>query len=216
MSIPAAIEDLIEILMSHRKSILRLTVIFVCLSLALPVRAQQYSFRYYGTEDGLTNLAVKVLFQDRTGFLWAGTESGLFRYDGQRFQRYGPAEGLAHQVVVSLGEAPDGSVLAGYREGVYQQKGNRFEKVPLLGARGVDGYGSILFDGIGRTFVATEVGLIEATTSGEGGSLALRLLPTPASAEGARPRDFSRTGGYVVWLRNRLVPHERGRSYRLR
>jgi len=52
------------------------------LPLALPVRAQQYSFRYYGTDEGLTSVAVKALFQDRTGFLWVGTENGLFRYDG--------------------------------------------------------------------------------------------------------------------------------------
>ena len=124
-----------------------LAAILACLALAAPVRAQQYSFRYYGAEEGLTNLAVKVLFQDRTGFLWAGTESGLFRFDGQRFQRYGPAEGLPHDVVLSLGEAPDGSLLAGYRGGLYQQKGHRFEKVPLPGARGVDSYSAILFDG---------------------------------------------------------------------
>ena len=60
-----------------RASFLRLATIFTCLALAAPVKAQQYSFRYYGTEDGLTNAAVKVLFQDRTGFVWAGTENGV-------------------------------------------------------------------------------------------------------------------------------------------
>ena len=40
--------------------------VVACLTLAAPVKAQQYSFRYYGTADGLTNLAVKVLFQDRS------------------------------------------------------------------------------------------------------------------------------------------------------
>src|SRR5665213_748807 len=82
----------------------RLAILLACLTLAAPVQAQQYSFRYYGAEDGLTNAAVKVLFQDRTGFLWAGTENGVFRYDGQRFKRYGPVEGLPHDVVLSLGE----------------------------------------------------------------------------------------------------------------
>lgn len=90
-----------------------------CLLVSLSAPAQQYSFRYYGVEDGLTNLAVKVLFQDRTGYLWAGTEGGVFRFDGQRFQRYGPDEGLPRDVVLSLGEAPDGSLLAGYYSGLY-------------------------------------------------------------------------------------------------
>lgn len=156
-------------------------VIFVgalaCLALSAPVSAQQYSFRYYGAEDGLTNAAVKVLFQDRTGFLWAGTENGVFSYDGQRFQRYGPAEGLPHDVVLSLGEAPNGRVLAGYRTGLYQQQGDRFEPVSLEGA-GIDSYSAIQFDGHGRTFVATDRGLVVATAAADA-SLAFQWLPRP-------------------------------------
>jgi hypothetical protein len=95
---------------------LRLKDILLGLAPAGSAGAQQYSFGYFGVEDGLTNLAVKVLFH-RAECLWAGTESGIFRYDGQRFQRYGTAEGLPSEVVLSLGEAPDGIVLAGYRTG---------------------------------------------------------------------------------------------------
>src|ERR1022692_516860 len=131
-----------------RPSFLRPITILACLTLAAPVKAQQYSFRYYGAEDGLTNLAVKVLFQDRTGFLWAGTENGLFRFDGKRFQRYGSAEGLPREVVLSLGEAPGRSLLAGYRAGLCRQVGNRFEKVLLPGG-GIDSYSAIRYDGKG-------------------------------------------------------------------
>ena len=151
----------------------------VCLSLAGPGHAQQYSFRYYGTEEGLTNLAVKVLFQDRTGFLWVGTENGLFRFDGQRFERYGRGEGLPHGVVLSLGEAPDGSLLAGYRTGLYRQTAGRFEQVPLPGAPGITSYSGIVFDGATRTYIATERGLVEATAGDSSGRLNLRLLPRP-------------------------------------
>lgn len=79
---------------SGRRAISCVATLLAYLPLALPVLAQQDSFRYYGTDEGLTSVAVKVLFQDRTGFLWVGTENGLFRYDGQRFQRYGSADGL--------------------------------------------------------------------------------------------------------------------------
>jgi hypothetical protein len=127
---------------------------------------QQYSFRFYGTEDGLTNLAAKMIYQDRVGFLWVGTENGIFRYDGQRFQRYGPDEGLPQDSVSSLGESPDGSLLVGYRTGLYQQKGYRFEKVPLPGNGGFNCYGGIQWDGEGRTLLTTNVGLIIATRKG--------------------------------------------------
>jgi hypothetical protein len=174
-------------------------VILASLALLAPVKAQQYSFRYYGTEEGLTNLAVKVLFQDRTGFVWAGTENSLFRFDGQRFQRYGTDEGLPRDVVLSLGEAPDGSVLVGYRGGLYQLKGEHFEAVPLPGARGVDGYSGIVFDGLRRTLIATERGLVEATTRGAGGSLALRLLTMPAGAGGPGAHGIFLERG-IVWF----------------
>src|SRR5579864_8519212 len=163
-------------------SLMGLAAVVVGLAMASPVEAQKYSFRFYGAEDGLTNGAVKVLFQDQTGFLWAGTENGVFRYDGQRFQRYGPAEGLPHDVVLSLGEAPDGRVLAGYRTGLYQQQGNRFEQVPLQGAV-IDSYSAIQFDGHGHTYVATDRGLVVATP-GASASLAFQWLPRPAGADG--------------------------------
>jgi len=169
--------------LSGRTAVFHFTATLVFLALPVPVKAQEYSFRYYGQEDGLSSLAVKVLFQDRTGFLWAGTENGLFRYDGQRFQRYGPAEGLPHEVVLSLGEAPDGSLLAGYRAGLYRQKGGTFEAVPI-GGGGIDSYSAILFDGRGRTFIGTERGLVVATSTVEGGVFTFQSLAVPAGAHG--------------------------------
>src|SRR5471032_2514056 len=166
-----------------RISSLCLIAILACVGLAVPAQAQQYSFRYYGAEDGLTNAAVKVLFQDRTGFVWAGTENGVFRYDGQRFRRYGPTEGLPQDVVLSLGETPDGRTLAGYRSGLYEQDGDRFEMVSLQGA-GIDSYSAIQFDGRSRTFVATDRGLVVATTEAGVDRLASRWLPPAAGTDG--------------------------------
>jgi signal transduction histidine kinase/DNA-binding response OmpR family regulator len=185
MGVPAGLVDRSGIVIWRRKPSLRLgwLLVCVCFTFALPAKAQKYSFRYYGTEDGLTNLAVKVLFQDRMGFLWAGTESGVFRFDGQRFQRNGPDEGLPREVVLSLGEAPDGSLLAGYRGGLYQQEGHRFEKVPLPG-KSIDSYSSIQFDGGSQTYIATLSGLLVATIPAGGGGLALRLLAPAAGADG--------------------------------
>ena len=48
--------------------------------------AQQFSFRHYGVADGLQNLAVLSLAQDGAGYIWAGSEGGLYRYDGTCFR----------------------------------------------------------------------------------------------------------------------------------
>ena len=56
--------------------------------------AQEYSFRTFGNAEGLNNLAVRQVYQDRGGFIWVSTENGLFRYDGDRFEAFGPAQGI--------------------------------------------------------------------------------------------------------------------------
>ena len=50
--------------------------------------AQRYNFKFYGEDEGLKNLAVQAVLQDRAGFLWAGTQNGLYRYDGNRFTAF--------------------------------------------------------------------------------------------------------------------------------
>lgn len=37
--------------------------------------------------EGLTNFYIKCIRQDKNGFLWFGTEEGLFRYDGYSFRQ---------------------------------------------------------------------------------------------------------------------------------
>src|SRR5580700_8647658 len=51
--------------------------------LGLPPRAfaQRYSFKLYSGSQGLGNLATLCLLQDSTGYLWIGTQHGLYRYD---------------------------------------------------------------------------------------------------------------------------------------
>jgi hypothetical protein len=63
----------------------RLTKAVLALAFLIsPALAQRFSFKYYGQEQGLSNLATEYLFQDRAGYLWAGTQNGLFRRTSQR------------------------------------------------------------------------------------------------------------------------------------
>lgn len=49
---------------------------------ALPL---QSSFQHLTAENGLSQMYVSAILQDRQGFLWVGTKDGLNRYDGRRF-----------------------------------------------------------------------------------------------------------------------------------
>jgi len=50
----------------------------VALMVSTRVAAQRYSFREYGSTEGLNNTSVNCLMQDRTGYLWVGTDNGCF------------------------------------------------------------------------------------------------------------------------------------------
>jgi diguanylate cyclase (GGDEF)-like protein len=76
------------------------------------------SFRSYGREQGLRNITVSQLIQDRQGFLWAGTDDGLYRYDGSRFQLFGANEGLKSTLVNVLHLDAGGNIWVGTEQGL--------------------------------------------------------------------------------------------------
>src|SRR5438309_1127626 len=84
-------------------------------SAAIEARAQRYNFKVYGEEEGLQNLVVQALLQDRAGFVWAGTQNGLYRYDGSRFTAFNKADGLPNARIEALHESGDGTLWIGTR-----------------------------------------------------------------------------------------------------
>lgn len=81
--------------------------------------AQQYSFASYGQDDGLSNLHVTAIVQDQTGFIWIGTEHGLFRYSGGRVQSYSSSSGLTNQYIYDLFVDRSNRLWAGTDNGLF-------------------------------------------------------------------------------------------------
>ena len=102
-------------------------MLFAALLCPALLPAQEYRFEYLGSNQGLTDLAVRNLYQDSKGFIWISTENGVFRYDGERFLSFDASEGLPTSSGVSFGEAPDGALLVGGVIGLFRLDGNRFE-----------------------------------------------------------------------------------------
>jgi len=163
--------------------------LIACFVLAVAaLSAQEYSFRTYGMMEGLTNLSVQKIFQDRTGFLWVGTENGIFRFDGEHFEPFGPEHGLPHNSGIMFGETPNGDMLVGGVFGLYQLRGNHFEKLAVPFSR-VSWVQGIQSDGKGHTYLGTEAGLMELTQQpGEAGVTVQKLTrargPSGPGAEG--------------------------------
>ena len=143
--------------------------------------AQEFNFRTFGTSEGLSNLAVRKIYEDRTGFIWVSTENGIFRYDGDRFEAFGPAQGIPATSGAALGEAPDGSLLAGGSFGLYQLRGNRFEKLAVA-FKTVSWAQGIQSDGKGHTFIGTESGLMKLETGHAG--ISVHAFPRAAGSSG--------------------------------
>jgi Histidine kinase/Y_Y_Y domain/Two component regulator propeller len=59
-----------------------------------PSYAQELVYKHYDLQDGLASSTIHSIFQDKDGFLWIGTESGLCRYDGTHFKTYTVKDGL--------------------------------------------------------------------------------------------------------------------------
>ena len=69
-----------------------LLIILLCSLCQLSANAQSY-FRQCGIQlltkkDGLNNNTLTGIYQDKSGFLWLGTDVGLSRYDGIHFHNY--------------------------------------------------------------------------------------------------------------------------------
>jgi diguanylate cyclase (GGDEF)-like protein len=102
----------------------------VCGFSCLSASAQRYSFREY--TQGLGNLNITSIQQDRVGYLWVGTQNGLYRYDGTQFQRYGADEGMPDRIVDRIYLGTDGTLWVGTPSGVYfERKDGSFSQIKL-------------------------------------------------------------------------------------
>ncbi len=139
-------------------------------------------FATYGRDDGLEDLNVQALLQDRTGVLWIGTDSGLYRFDGRRFVRMGTDLASLDGRILSLCETPDGVLYVGTGAGLARLEKGRF--VALGGESGLPVSeileGSIAADAGGRLLVGTRQGLFAEE---EG-----RFVPVPRPDGGAESR----------------------------
>lgn len=108
------------------EKVLKVKWIFVCrgilfvMGLLLTVQLKGYRpirFEHYSIERGLSQNTVFAIIQDRTGFLWFGTEDGLNRYDGYRFiiYRHNPDDikSISSNWVQTLYEGRSGTIWVG-------------------------------------------------------------------------------------------------------
>ena len=93
----------------------------------------RFEFRSFTKEDGLEDLSVECVIQDRVGFIWVGTDDGLFRYDGSRFRKFGHRDGLPRLRIFQLHETGDGRLYVATAGGVevFSAEGQHLGTIPV-------------------------------------------------------------------------------------
>jgi len=91
--------------------------------------AQGNKQAFYSTNEGLPSNFIYCIFQDSKGFIWAGTDSGLSRFDGHSFRNYGIREGIPESDVLEISEDSTGRIWLKCLSSISYMVGNRFERV---------------------------------------------------------------------------------------
>ena len=201
--------------------------ILLALVLAAPSHAEQMSLQEFGQGDGLQNLAVTSLAQDSAGFIWVGTQNGVFRFDGVRFERIGADEKLASVTALVV----DGArTWIAADEGLWLWQDERLQRiVPADGPLTVSAYPqTIAPDGAGL-WVVSNWRLVELMP-GPGGAWRKREVLDESQGIGRRERESvssvaigndgdvwfgcgrricrRHAGRYEIWGTERGVPEE--------
>lgn len=113
-----------------------LATLFACIFSCIAV-AQEYSYNHYGITDGLAGATTYCLIQDKDGFIWIGTETGVSRFDGTHFKNFTTKDGLPDLEILQMLSDSKGRVwMAPFRKSVcyyYQGKIHNPENDTLLG-----------------------------------------------------------------------------------
>ncbi|MGH8075698.1 MAG: ligand-binding sensor domain-containing diguanylate cyclase [Lysobacter sp.] len=138
-------------------------------------------------EDGLPQVSALSIAQDRDGYIWVGTQSGLARFDGVRFVHEMPedANAIPGVFVGVLLRARDGMLWIGTYRGVAVYDGKRFTPVQAADLQRWPALDVTAFaqDASGQMWVATTSGVFRA----RGGRLhAVPGSPAPAQSLLAR------------------------------
>jgi len=183
--------------------------VMLALAFSICATAQQYSFRIYGTAEGLQNTVVLSLAQDHAGYIWAGTEGGLYRYDGTHFRLMGPATGLScSNETYSLHVASDGALWVNNCAKIFRFDGQRFQEIPGLNVmrRGAQE----MTDGAGGTvLIATSTGIAQVSP-GSNGSFSMQSYRLQAALTGKRMYGIVRQGAHLWFGCDRQVCLEEG------
>ncbi|MBO9573652.1 MAG: hypothetical protein J7497_15800, partial [Chitinophagaceae bacterium] len=79
-----------------------LLIVLLLITFFTNVSGQEYSYTRYDVKDGLTGSVVYHGVEDKDGFLWFATETGVSRFDGTHFKNFTKKDGLPDNEILKL------------------------------------------------------------------------------------------------------------------
>lgn len=163
-----------------------------------PARSiDQYPRDVWSTAQGLPQSSVEVIFQDRAGYMWFGTQEGLARFDGVSFRVHDRATlpELGENVVASLAEDGGGALWIGTTRALVRLKdgaATAFGTAEGLPGRGVR---AILPCDPGEVWLGTRGGGVAVLSKGR-----IRTLGTADGLAHAGVWSLARGPDGAVWV----------------
>ncbi len=162
---------------------------------APPAEAVRSAVRVYTARDGLPQLQVTAVCQDRAGFLWVGTRTGgLGRYDGHRFETFDAATGLPGSSILSLSLGPAGEILVGTTNGSAVFASGEWTTLPSP-AGPSPSVNTLLAFPDGRLYAGASGGLFVASSIGR----PFEAVPAVGDLSGTEVVALLQTADGVLW-----------------
>ncbi|MFC2091114.1 two-component regulator propeller domain-containing protein, partial [Bacteroidota bacterium] len=115
-------------------------LLFIIILLLTPgTQAQTPYMKQISLFKGKESYTVTVVYQDKQGWIWFGTDRGLFRYDGINLNHYTVNDSLASDHITAIGAESSGSFWIGHKDGEI----TRYENSTFYIFRPEEGLGSV-------------------------------------------------------------------------
>ena len=152
--------------MKHIKNIFLVIVIFIS---SLYLRAQSHTIKFNNLtiKEGLSQSTVNCVIQDKLGFIWAGTQDGLNKFDGYNLEvfkhRLDDSTSLSNSFITSLYEDISGILWVGTQDGGINYKHNKqFKRLYLNENLNMSTINVIKGDSLGNIWFGTnKYGLVK-------------------------------------------------------
>lgn len=185
----------------------RIVLVALVLGLMGVVRAAEgwrRPFEVLGPAQGLPDGGMLCIVQDADGFIWLGSEVGLFRYEGGQSSRWTRKEGLPSDHVDRLEAIPSGGLWALTTQGLVRLRDGRIDRARFPDGTPFTGVRAMAHDGSGRLWLAATRGLfVEAED--------LTFRPHPQGPTGQLAKvSRGRSGAMLVGGENGLTVFRAG------